>query len=511
MSASTLAQHIATRLANNQVQQAHALLVTELQKNPAHHEAWFLLAQVNAHVGDLNKALKLIDKALNEHRNSEYLLAKAKYLYLIGNVADCTQLLIDLDALPLNDAVALDTLANLYSRLGNYVKAHQYHVQAVTQAPGNADINVNAAISYAIMAKPEQAMSLLQQAIQINPANYRAHFIYAEHADAEQATAHTQQLNTLLATQTHPIAQQHLHHALALELEKLSRFDDAFDAFTKSKQAVERRVQFNPQRHRDFCQQVKSLPSLTPSDNQSAPVFIAGMPRSGTTLVDKILCQSAQLASLGELNDIAQSVKRLSQIQTPAVLTPEIVNGAAHAPASALAQSYHVRYHALKMNAPRGCDKQPFNFYYIDFILSAFPKAKIILMVRNKEDCCMANMRQLYQVQSPFHHYAFKLEHIAAFYDDYLDLAKHFAAKYPEQVVLQSYEELVSEGEQTMRHLYAFCDLPYQQDCLDFYATPSACATASKLQIRQPLNTRSVGYWRHYEQKYRAIVAADKQ
>ncbi len=506
MSASTLAQHITQLLTNNQVQQAHTLLVTELQKNPAHHQAWYLLAQVNAQVGDLSKALKLVDKALNEQYNSEYLLAKAKYLYLIGSVADCTHLLDDLECMPLTNAAQLDTVANLYSRLGHYEKAHQYHLRAVSQTPDNADINVNAAISYAIMAKPQQAMSLLQHAIEVAPKHYRAHFIYAEHANVEQASTHCQQLSNLLATEKQPIAKQHLYHAKALELEKLSRFDDAFDAFSKSKHAVEQHIQFNPQRHRDFCQQVKALPPIVPSNNEANPVFIAGMPRSGTTLMDKMLCQSKELVSLGELNDIAQNVKRISEVQTSAVLTPEIIKGASLAPATTLSEGYQARYQTLKLSEPRGCDKQPFNFYYIDFIVSAFPKAKIILMVREKEDCCIANMRQLYQAQSPFHHYGFKLEHIAAFYDDYLDLAEHFAAKYPINVTLQSYEQLVTEGEQTMRRVYAFCDLPYADDCLSFYTAASACATASKLQIRQPLNSRSVGFWRHYEQKYHAII-----
>ena len=502
MSSSPLRQQTIHLLRTNKVKQAHTVLVSELRNNPENHEAWYLMANINAHIGDFSKACKIIDKALTLTSNAEYLIAKAKYLCLDGQSAACSTVLSTLSISALNNPTDLDTLANIYTRLGEYEQAHACYIKALANAKTPGDILVNAAISYTIMAQPERSLTLLQQAIASSEHNPRAHFLFAEHAPIKLADEHHQQVTLLAQQETDAHSKQYLHHAAALQLEKQAKFHAAFDAFAASKECVAASVHFDATKHRNFCQQIMTLPALAPSDSHASPVFIAGMPRTGTTLLDKLLCQSPHLASLGELNEIAQGVKHQSGESTPAVLSTQIIGSAAQQSTQDLAKRYQHRYNTLKGGVQHGCDKQPFNFYYLDFIVSAFPTAKIILMVRDKADTCIANFRQLYQTQSPFHHYAFKLEHISAFYDDYRALANHFAQKYPNNVTLQHYEQLVTEGEATMRNLFEFCQLPYPEDCLDFYKHPSACATASKLQIRQPLNTRSIGYWRNYAQKY---------
>ncbi|MBS3797502.1 sulfotransferase [Pseudoalteromonas sp. BDTF-M6] len=508
MTDSTLRHHIQHLLRQQQLTQAHQDLLTRLQQNPEDHLAWSLMAEVNAQAGDLTKAVKLLDKALTISAQPEYVLNRGKFLYLLGRSEECHQTLQTLDKESLTDAGQLDTLANLYSRLGDYHNAHGYHLRAAQYSPDNADILVNAAISHNIMAANSKAKELLQRALQLTPNHYRAHYALAEQSSMAEAQAHIEQLTALLAQEQNAIARQHLFHALALEHELLGDYAEAFNAFANSKEAVAKRIHFDAAKHRAFCQQLISTPPqlISQQDNDAEAVFVAGMPRSGTTLVAQLLCQSPHLASLGELQDFPQGVKRLSGQSGAAILTPEVITSAGQGDVATLAKEYLGRYRGLKGDAERGCDKLPFNFYYIDFIVHALPQAKIVLMLRAKEDTCIANFRQAYQVHSPFHHYAFTLWDIAAFYDDYERLARHFAAKYPENVILQSYEDLVSEGEPALRRLYAFCQLPWQDDCLQFYTKPSACATASKLQIRRPLNKGSVGYWRHYQRQYEALV-----
>ncbi|WP_105187801.1 tetratricopeptide repeat-containing sulfotransferase family protein [Pseudoalteromonas sp. T1lg48] len=508
MTHSTLRHHIQHLLRQQQLTRAHNDLVTRLQQNPEDHLAWSLMAEVNAQAGDLTKAVKLLDKALTISAQPEYVLNRGKFLYLLGRSDECQQALQTLDKASLTDAGQLDTLANLYSRLGDYHNAHDYHLRAAQCAPDNADILVNAAISHNIMAHNSEAKELLQRALQLAPNHYRGHYALAEQSTRSEAKAHLQQLNTVLAQEQNAIARQHLFHAQAIEHEQLGDYAQAFNAFSNSKEAVAKRIHFDAAKHSAFCQQLISTPPklIAQRDNDAKAVFVAGMPRSGTTLAAQLLCQSPHLASLGELQDFPQAVKRLSGQRSAAVLTPEVISQASKGDLAALTQDYLGRYAGLKRNTERGCDKLPFNFYYIDFIVHALPQAKIVLMLRAKEDTCVANFRQAYQVHSPFHHYAFKLSHIAAFYDDYERLALHFAAKYPENVILQGYEQLVSEGEPALRRLYEFCQLPWQDDCLQFYTKPSACATASKLQIRRPLNKASIGFWRHYQRQYEALV-----
>ena len=220
------------------------------------------------------------------------------------------------------------------------------------------------------------------------------------------------------------------------------------------------------------------------------------MPRSGTTLVEKILNQSSKLQGVGELNDIAQLIQHATQ--STRVIDSEMIDKAYESETIKTALASYQQRAELLSGGLRSCDKQPFNFYYIDFILAAFPNAKIVCMQRGWQDCSIANFRQMYNPQSVFHHYSFALEDIASFHQDYSALVSHFANKYPENVFLQSYEQLVAEPTLQTQKLYAFCDLSWQENCLTFYKSNAASATASKKQIRQPLNKNSIGSWQNY-------------
>ncbi|WP_419148761.1 tetratricopeptide repeat-containing sulfotransferase family protein [Pseudoalteromonas 'SMAR'] len=497
-------QHVQQLLQKQQISQAHQLVVEKLQRNGEDHHSWYLLAEINKTAGDLAKARQILQKAAALAPLPLYLTELAKCYYQLGALDECQQTLEQLQYSDLDDAVMLDTLGNLHTRLGNYPQAHELYTRATALANNNPDILLNGAISHTIMAQPEQAEALLQQALSVAPSHVKAHLMFAEQSPVSVAGDHIEQLQSLLNTPKLATEQQLVYHAMALQYEKLKEYQQAFACFHNSKNAVAGNIHFAADKHQAFCQSlITQAPELNQlAHSEQAPIFVMGMPRSGTTLVDKLLQQSQEVASLGELNDLPLAVKHIAGNQDPAVLSPDIMAAAAKAPLNGLYERYRQRYLSLKGQHARGCDKQPFNFYYIDFILACFPSAKIILMLRGKADCCIANYRQAYQVQSPFHHYAFSLDNIKSFYDDYAMLATHFANKYPAQVKLQHYEQLVSRKAPEVKALYDFCDLPWQENSLEFYNTPHACATASKLQIRQPLNSKSIGYWRNYQAKW---------
>ncbi len=120
-------------------------------------------------------------------------------------------------------------------------------------------------------------------------------------------------------------------------------------------------------------------------------------------------------------------------------------------------------------------------------------------MQRGREDSCIANYRQLYSPASAFHHYSYNLQDIDSFYQDYSDLINHFAAKHSANVMIMQYETLVSEPIKSTQQLYDFCDLPWQAQCLDFYQRLSPSATASKVQMRRPLNNKAIGRWKEFK------------
>ncbi len=496
MTTPDLEQTLANLITQNRLTEAHALLVARLKHGPDEHRAWYWLARVNERGDNPDKAVKLLDKALSLAPSPEYGAEKGRLLCLTGRLGEAQAAIASLEPKNISDALTADTLANTLARLGLYIEARRWHEHAILLAPDNPELALNAAIGEKIAGDIKAATTRLTKLLAAHPSHFRAHYSLAELTDKADAPVHIAALQALLANEQSQEAGRYLHHALALELEKTADYDRAFSHFASSKRAAA--IRFDAGAHRAFCNYLLSRPPepLVNTACDARPVFVCGMPRSGTTLLDRLLCQSTELASLGELNDIAMAIRELSD--GPGLISETVFTAAARKPLAPLAERYLARSKLLAKNKARGCDKQPFNFYYIDFILAAMPKAKIVLMLREKNDTCIANFRQLYNPQSPFHHYAFALEDIAAFYDDYAGLARHFAAKYPNNVRLQGYEELVEKGEAVMKEIYAFCELPWQADCLEFYKSTDACATASKLQIRRPLNADSIGRWKNY-------------
>ena len=495
-----LQQQVELAITHGKLTDAHILLLNNIKNTADDHFSYFLLAQVNVAAKDISKAKKLLAKAISIAPLPLYFAHSAKLAVLSGQLLDAQLAINEAIKHPQFAAIECDLIANVLTRLGHYQLALEWQLRAYQQAPENPQICYNLAVAYKIMGQFSDAQQLLHGLINQHPEHFQAHYSLAELNDSQQAKHHLQKLLTLSESEyaKAPMQQQFLHHAIALNYEHCADYQQAFTHFTASKQAISQHIKYDAPSHRKFCEQLIALsndykPCI--SDSDFAPLFVVGMPRSGTTLLEKIINQSDLVQGVGELNDIAQ----LCQDSHAQVLNNAVLNGVyKNTAVTAQLNQYQQRINQLVAAELRSCDKQPFNFYYIDLILAAFPKAKIICMQRGKEASCIANYRQLYSPTSAFHHYSYKLQDIDNFYQDYDRLISHFATKHPANVMLMQYETLVSEPVTSTQQLYDFCDLPWQAQCLDFYQQHSPSATASKVQVRQPLNNKGINFWQHY-------------
>ena len=223
-----------------------------------------------------------------------------------------------------------------------------------------------------------------------------------------------------------------------------------------------------------------------PSDR---PIFIVGMPRSGTSLAEQILASHPAVFGAGELpfwHDAA-TVFDSSALGTATQVTM----------IGAFAQAYLRRLGELSPDAVRVVDKMPTNFKLLGLIHAALPNARIIHMRRNPIDTCLSIYCQNFSIA---HAYANDLEDLAHYYSEYLRLMAHWRAALPEAAILDvGYEELVSQPEALIRAMLEFVGLPWDERCLEFHATSRTVITPSKWQVRQKINTTSVDRWRHYE------------
>jgi tetratricopeptide (TPR) repeat protein len=231
------------------------------------------------------------------------------------------------------------------------------------------------------------------------------------------------------------------------------------------------------------------------------PVFIVGMLRSGTSLVEQILASHPQIHGAGELFDITALAIGLpcrlgvaARSDLPGEAYPACLATLDAATATALADEYLSHLERLDSSAPRVTDKMPTNFEHLGLIAALSPRARVIHCSRDPLDVCLSCYFQHFTSMN----FTYALEDLAAFYQDYERLMRHWQALLPLAFLEVAYEDLVSAPERVSRELVAFCDLEWDDRCLAYHQTQRRVRTASMAQVRQPIYTRSVGRWRHY-------------
>jgi tetratricopeptide (TPR) repeat protein len=287
-----------------------------------------------------------------------------------------------------------------------------------------------------------------------------------------------------------------LRYAVGKYFDDIGEYERAFESYRHANELKKRGLPYRPEALAERITDIAQLygPSwfgrMRADSNPSAlPVFVVGMPRSGTTLIEQILASHPQGHGAGELRFWHSATARYEALRRE--------GKDANAPAD-LAHDYLAFLTLLAPNADRIVDKMPANYMNLGLIHAALPEARIIHMQRNPLDTALSIY---FQVFSNTHAYANDLSDIAQHYREYLRLMRHWRTVLPEERFLEiSYEALVQEPELWIRKLLDFVGLPFDARCLDFHRTERAIATASNWQVRQKISSSSAGRWRHYEQ-----------
>jgi hypothetical protein len=233
-------------------------------------------------------------------------------------------------------------------------------------------------------------------------------------------------------------------------------------------------------------------------DNKT-PIFIVGLPRTGTTLTERILSCHSMVESVGESYFIQIAIKEASRVSSQEHMTAAMVEAAASKDIQRIAKSYTNAIKYRFGNKPFYIEKFPENFLYLGFIAKAFPNAKIIHLNRNPMDSCFAMFKQ------SFFRYAYSLDDLGPYYLAYHRLHKHWNELLGEQLIEVHYEELVSDQEDTTRRLLTALGLDFEEACLHFEDNVNASNTASTVQIRQKIHTRSVNRWKCFEKQLQSL------
>ncbi len=231
-------------------------------------------------------------------------------------------------------------------------------------------------------------------------------------------------------------------------------------------------------------------------------IFITGLPRSGTTLVERILAAHSQVQPLGELKTFGVVVKRLSGATGTDLLTPQVIAAAAHLDPLEIAKAYTRETAYLHNGRSVTIDKLPHNHEYIGLIRLAFPDAVIITLDRHPMDALFSAYKMMFM---GMHGWSYTQEDLADHYDQFCRLMTHWKTMADEDMVDVSLERLIAAPETEIRRLVAACRLPFEAACLSPHEVVGPITTASAMQVRKPINAEGIGGWRRYENQLRPL------
>lgn len=400
------------------------------------------------------------------------------------------------------DPATLDTLAVVYTQANEHAKAVGLFRRALQSMPGRAVSHFNLATSLTFMGQLEQAEREYDACLALDPTFWKAHLALAQLRKATPDDNHLERLRTLLLDAPDATARMYLHLAQAKELEDLGGYEEAFQHLSAGKAAGGEGRGYASSRDAavfDALRELFAAPmELGGGAAADAPIFVVGMPRSGTTLVDRILSSHSQVHSAGELQNFGVVLKRLSGSRTPALFDTDTLRRGLQVDPSALGDAYVDSTRPGTAAKPYFVDKLPHNFLYLGYIARALPNAKIICLRRHPMDTCLGNFRQLFAQTSPYYDYSFDLLDTGRYYLMFDALMRHWGRVLPGRILEVHYEQLVDDQEAQTRRLLAHCGLGWEDACLRFAENAAPVATASAVQVRSPLHRQALARWRRY-------------
>lgn len=453
------------------------------------------------------------------HEQGNLNQAENFYLRILATFFNCQAVLNDQNDAFTNIALSvLNNLSVLYIQTGRYEEAVALTKEVLkfkTEASKACndlystlyvDAHNHLATALGILGRPHEARQIIETAISLAPSRIDLYATLVKLKQFAEGDLHlatmeklAQQITTLTGEE-----QMRLHFALGKALADLGRHEQSFGHLLAGNMIKRRQIVYDEEkilrsfdRTREAFTPKLMQANVSRGDPSSAPVFIVGMLRSGTSLVEQILASHPHVFGAGEVDYFADAVNRLcGSAPTPLGLGDEvpIVVGAQ---LRQLGTAYLARISAAAPVAQRITDKMTQNFRFAGLIHLALPNARIIHCRRNPIDTCLSCFSKLFD---GYHPYAYQLEELGRFYRGYERLMEHWRSVLPQGVMLDvDYEDLVTDFELHARRIVAHCDLEWDDRCLAFYKTQRPVPTASMAQVRQPIYRRSIGRWRPYE------------
>lgn len=517
-----------------------------LRLQPDIMEAQYLLANALREHGD-------IDAAVEEYRrllelDPDNFAGLNNYGALLTNLErseEAIRILSHALELQADSVKTMHNLARAYVRIGAHKSAIEVLEKALRLRPGLIDAYPELANALRMDSRYDEALAVLDKALQLDPANRvalvgkaRLYELLGRYAEAyaildpltqdssasdalpeffdlsrhfgqrDRAVSLIQQALARSDINRHAAAPLHLR--LGRHYDRENNYDAAFKHFEEAKRISQRYCdlaavasQFAAIRDTYSVDTVPHLPRSMKTSR--TPIFIVGMPRSGTSLVEQIIASHPDIHGAGETDIVHLLGNKLSYMFASGAF-PAFVNRLSIELLGTKADELLLSLSAADPSAARVTDKTPQHFIYIGLILQLFPNCSIIHCQRNPLDTCLSCWFS--DFGSNYHNYTNDLDTLGRYYGLYAGLMKHWTTVFPDRIFQLTYEELVQDQETISRALLQHCDMEWSDRCLEFYKSDRVVNTISYDQVRQPMYNRSVNRWRNYDKYLGSLRAA---
>lgn len=522
--------------------QQEAALRKRLEQSPADHHAWHALGLIYLNAGKIDLAIHCLEQAISVdssvaiyHRNIGEIYRRAGSLVNAIKAGEraCALAPRDVDAhynlglaqidakdftqagITYRKALALNPRHNLswnnlgaaLDQMGDKKGALQAYENAIQIAPKHAEAQNNAGAIYFEEGRLDKARHAFEAAIQARPHFIDAHFNLSSLKTYQLNDPHIKILQALYEQRGTLTGPERIKYDFALgkALEDIGKYDEAFAAYDEGNRIQHALLPYDETRADALLKEILSIFSREffaersswqgVSDFDRTPIFIVGMPRSGTTLLEQILCSHEAIHGAGELMDLNAVVMRATSEDSERPFTQH-VRCLSESDIRQIGEQYLQRVWSRSPESDFITDKMPANFFYLGLIHLALPRAKIIHATRDPMDSCFSCFARLFHETMEF---AYDQGTLGRYYVRYMTLMKHWKEVLPDGVILDlHYEQLVEDIEGQARRVLDFIGLPWDASCLDFYKNDRPVRTASAAQVRKPIYKNSVARWRHF-------------
>ena len=453
---------------------AEAMFTRALKLDPTYSLVWANLGQVFSVTGQLDKAKKSFKNILNMEPNNALIWAE---------------------------------YGTVLTKLAKYKEGRDAYLKALEFKPDSPRVHLSLGHVFKTMGEIDNSIDAYRKTIIKNNLSGEAYWSLANLKTYSFSENEIKDMEKTLEGDMSDIERSQMYFALGKAYEAKKDFDNSFKNYYKGNKVKKNLIKYssddttqNTKRILKFFNKENIVSLSKSSISDKDPIFVLGMPRSGSTLIDQIISSHSKVDGTQELPNIIKIAAELNTIKQDSY--PEVLKKLDDLQLTKFGKDYISETKWARGVAPFFIDKMPNNFIHIGLIKTILPNAKIIDTRRDPMDTCFSCFKQFFARGQLF---TYSLEDLGNYYTDYIRAMNHWHSVYGKDIFTVHYDNVINETEETIRELIDYCDLSFEKECLEFYKSSRPVKTPSAEQVRQPIYKSGLNYWKNYEKHLKPL------